>query len=144
MIFFSILIAIRVYKPTIALLSREDGGRIVLECQLNDYFPDKLTVQWLEGDKSVKGQIDKKFQNTDKGEKNYTYISQLIISASYEDKKYTCKATHNSEVFKKEYIYNTCMGKLSIIKKIMNNFQDLMSGSLKCLKVYLLYEHQYM
>ncbi|RXN05504.1 membrane-bound immunoglobulin [Labeo rohita] len=98
--------AIRVNKPTLALLSRKDGDRIVLECQLNEYFPDKLTVQWLEGDKSVKGQIDKKFQNTDKGEKNYTYISQLPISAPYEDKKYTCKATFNSEELKKEY--KTC------------------------------------
>ncbi|RXN15293.1 membrane-bound immunoglobulin [Labeo rohita] len=98
--------AIRVNKPTLALLSRKDGDRIVLECQLNDYFPDKLNVQWLEGDKSVKGQIDKKFQNTDKGEKNYTYISQLPISAPYEDKKYTCKATFNSEEIKKEY--NMC------------------------------------
>ncbi|RXN08547.1 immunoglobulin delta heavy [Labeo rohita] len=96
----------RVNKPTIALLSRKDGDRIVLECQLNDYFPDKLTVQWLEGDRSARGQIDKKFQNTDKGEKNYTYISQLPISAPYEDKKYTCKATFNSEEIKKEY--NMC------------------------------------
>ncbi|XP_050958318.1 uncharacterized protein ighd isoform X1 [Labeo rohita] len=100
------IFAIRVNKPTLALLSRKDGDRIVLECQLNEYFPDKLTVQWLEGDKSVKGQIDKKFQNTDKGEKNYTYISQLPISAPYEDKKYTCKATFNSEEIKKEY--KTC------------------------------------
>ncbi|XP_050958343.1 uncharacterized protein ighd isoform X8 [Labeo rohita] len=96
----------RVNKPTIALLSRKDGDRTVLECQLNDYFPDKLTVQWLEGDRSASGQIDKKFQNTDKGEKTYTYISQLPISAPYEDKKYTCKATFNSEEFKKEY--KTC------------------------------------
>uniref|UniRef100_A0A672SZ48 Uncharacterized LOC107583070 n=1 Tax=Sinocyclocheilus grahami TaxID=75366 RepID=A0A672SZ48_SINGR len=85
-------------KPTIALLSREDGDRIVLECQLNDYFPDKLTVQWLEGINSVKGQIDKKLQNTDKGEKKYTY--------------------------------------LSIMKKIMDNFQNLMSGSLKSNFIY--------
>lgn len=110
MISISILIAIRVYKPTITLLSRDDGDRILLECQLNGYFPDKLTVQWLEGDNSVKGQIDQKFQNTDKGEKKYTYISQLFISAPYEYKKYTCKATHNSEEFKKEY--NRCIGKL--------------------------------
>ncbi|RXN08567.1 membrane-bound immunoglobulin [Labeo rohita] len=99
-------LTIRVNKPTLALLSRKDGDRIVLECQLNDYFPDKLNVQWLEGDKSVKGQIDKKFQNTDKGEKTYTYLSQLPISAPYEDKNYTCKATFNSEEFKKEY--ETC------------------------------------
>uniref|UniRef100_A0A8C1I4Z0 Ig-like domain-containing protein n=1 Tax=Cyprinus carpio carpio TaxID=630221 RepID=A0A8C1I4Z0_CYPCA len=72
-------------------MSREDGDRIVLECQLNDYFPEKLTVQWLEGDKPVNAQINKKFQNTDKGEKKYTYISQLSISAPYEGKKYTCK-----------------------------------------------------
>ncbi len=126
MIFVSILIAIRVYKPTIALLSREDDGKIMLECQLKDYFPEKLTVQWLEGDKSVKGQIDKKFQNTDKGEKNYTYISQLFISAPYEAKKYTCKATHKTEDFKKEY--NTCMGKLSILKKTMKKFRNLIFG----------------
>ncbi|XP_073688640.1 uncharacterized protein ighd [Garra rufa] len=42
-------------------------------------------------------------KNTDKGEKNYTYISQRSISASYEDKKYTCKATFNFEEFKEEY-----------------------------------------
>uniref|UniRef100_A0A8C1HM42 Ig-like domain-containing protein n=1 Tax=Cyprinus carpio carpio TaxID=630221 RepID=A0A8C1HM42_CYPCA len=94
---------IRVYKPNITLLSREDGDRIVLECQLNDYFPDKLSVQWLDGEKSVRGQIAKKFQNADKGETKYTYISQLSIRATYEYKKYTCKATHNSEVFMTEY-----------------------------------------
>lgn len=133
MIFVSILIAIRVYKPNITLLSREDGDRIVLECQLNDYFPDNLSVQWLDGEKSVGGQIAKKFQNADKGETKYTYISQLSIRATYEYKKYTCKATHNSEVFMTEY--DMCTGKLSIMKKIMNNFQNLISGSLKCLKV---------
>ncbi|XP_016344603.1 uncharacterized protein LOC107690708 [Sinocyclocheilus anshuiensis] len=122
--------AIRVYKPTIALLSREDGDRIVLECQLNDYFPDKLTVQWLEGINSVKGQIDKKLQNTDKGEKKYTYVSRLSISAPYEDKKYTCKATHNSEEFKKEY--NTCMEK-SLFKPSVqvkkSHLRDIIQGS---------------
>ncbi|XP_052407819.1 uncharacterized protein ighd isoform X1 [Carassius gibelio] len=88
-------------------MSRKEGDRIVLECQLRDYFPEKITVNWFEGDNHVKGQIDKKFQNTDKGEKKYTFISQLSISAQYEGKNYSCKATHNSEEFKKEY--NMCM-----------------------------------
>ncbi|RXN02960.1 membrane-bound immunoglobulin [Labeo rohita] len=123
--------AIRVNKPTLALLSRKDGDRIVLECQLNEYFPDKLTVQWLEGDKSVKGQIDKKFQNTDKGEKNYTYISQLPISAPYEDKKYTCKATFNSEELKKEY--KTCEGDATIELSVVPSVGQSSSDSQKLL-----------
>ncbi len=37
-------------------------ARLMLECQLKDYFPDKLTVQWLEGDKSVEGHYNKSFR----------------------------------------------------------------------------------
>uniref|UniRef100_A0A8C2DIA5 Ig-like domain-containing protein n=1 Tax=Cyprinus carpio TaxID=7962 RepID=A0A8C2DIA5_CYPCA len=73
--------SIRVYKPNITLLSREDGDRIVLECQLNDYFPDNLSVQWLDGEKSVGGQIAKKFQNADKGETNGDQEAFREISA---------------------------------------------------------------
>ncbi|XP_077069084.1 uncharacterized protein LOC143721971 [Siphateles boraxobius] len=99
----------RVTAPTIDLLSREEGDSIMLQCQLKDYYPDKLTVQWLSGDQLVSAAKNKTLQTTDKVEKTFTYISQISIRAQYEDKNYTCKASHNSEEFKQEY--NMCMAK---------------------------------
>ncbi|XP_067283412.1 uncharacterized protein ighd [Pseudorasbora parva] len=99
----------RVTPPTIALLSREDGNNIVLQCQLKDYYPEQLTVQWFRGDQRVNAADKTILQTTDKVNNNFTYISQISISAQYEDKPYTCKATHNTFEFKKEY--NMCMEK---------------------------------
>lgn len=106
---FFVSIVKRVTSPTIALLSREEGDSIMLQCQLKDYYPDNITVQWLSGDQPVSASENKMLQTTDKGEKNFTYISQISIGAQYEDKKHTCKASHNSEVFMVEY--DMCMGK---------------------------------
>ncbi|XP_056111087.1 uncharacterized protein ighd [Rhinichthys klamathensis goyatoka] len=99
----------RVTAPTIALLSKEEGDSIVLQCQLKDYYPDKLTVQWLSGDQLVSAAKNKMLQTTDKVEKTFTYISQISIDAKYEDKNYTCKASHNSKEFKREY--SMCLAK---------------------------------
>ncbi|XP_056308722.1 uncharacterized protein ighd [Danio aesculapii] len=104
-LFYSIVI--RVTKPSMALLSREDGDRIVLECQLNDYYPKELSVQWLRDGQPVRATI-RMLQNREV-EKTFTYISQLNISSSYDYKNYTCNATHNSEVYQQEY--NRCTAK---------------------------------
>ncbi|XDV13006.1 hypothetical protein PO909_001526, partial [Leuciscus waleckii] len=97
----------RVTPPTIALLSKEEGDSIVLQCQLKDYYPNNITVQWLRGDQPVRASENKTLQTTD--EKTFTYISQISIGAQYEDKNYTCKASHNSTDFKLKY--DMCMAK---------------------------------
>jgi len=43
-------------------------------------------------------------------EKTFSYISQISIDAKYENKTYTCKATHYSTEFRLEY--NMCTGKM--------------------------------
>lgn len=90
-----------------ALLSREDGDGIVLECQLNDYYPEKLDVQWLHNGQHITA--TKRTLENKEVEKTFTYISQLSISSSLQYKNYTCKATHNSEVYQE--VYNRCRGK---------------------------------
>jgi len=82
----------------------------VLQCQLKDYYPDKLTVQWLSGNQLVSAAKNKTLQTTAEVEKTFSYISQISIDAKYENKTYTCKATHNSTEFKLEY--NMCRGKM--------------------------------
>lgn len=90
------------------MLSKEEGDNIVLECQLKDYYPDKLSVQWLSGIEVLRDNNNKKLQTTGGGQKNFTYISQISISAQYEDKDYTCEATHNSKVFEGKYSMCEC------------------------------------
>ncbi|KAK9977788.1 hypothetical protein ABG768_019585 [Culter alburnus] len=86
-----------------ALLSKEEGDGIVLECQLKDYYPNKVTVQWFSDNQPLTAKNNKELQNTDKAEKSFTYISQISIGTQYEDKRYTCKATHETKEIKEEY-----------------------------------------
>ncbi|ROI15096.1 Ig heavy chain C region, membrane-bound form, partial [Anabarilius grahami] len=103
---FFVLIVKRVLVPTMALLSKEEGGGIVLECQLKDYYPEKVTVQWLRDDQPLTDNNNKVLQNTGKADKSFTYISQISIGTQYEDKRYTCKATHETKEINEEY--NLC------------------------------------
>lgn len=113
----SISTAVRVTKPNITLLSRADGYKILLECQVNNYYPDKLTVDWLKDEQPISTPLqDKKLQNADGKEKTFTRISQLAFSARDQGMQYTCKATHNSEIITQSY--NVCTGKLSSVKTI--------------------------
>ncbi|TRY66758.1 hypothetical protein DNTS_028795 [Danionella cerebrum] len=89
-------------------MSREEDDGIVLQCQLNDYYPNKLTVQWLLGDQPVEAK-NKTLQNTNTGEKTFTHISQLSVSSEYTDQLYTCKASHESEEYKEDF--NMCAAK---------------------------------
>ncbi|KAK9977785.1 hypothetical protein ABG768_019582 [Culter alburnus] len=86
-----------------ALLSKEEGDGIVLECQLKNYYPNKVTVQWFSDNQPLTAKNNKELQNTDKAEKSFTYISQISIGTQYEDKRYTCKATHETKEIKEEY-----------------------------------------
>lgn len=106
----SILTAKRVTKPRISLLSRANGDETLLECQVNDYYPDKLTVQWLRNEQIISTSLpDKKLQNADRKEKTFSLISQLAVGPQDQGTLYACKATHNSEEITE--IYNVCKGK---------------------------------
>ncbi|XP_051572243.1 uncharacterized protein ighd, partial [Myxocyprinus asiaticus] len=103
--FICILIEKCITKPTITLLSREDGDKILLECKLKDYYPDKLTVQWFRDEQLVKPPLsNEKFQSTEKEDKTFTLISQLTIEAQSQIRQYTCEATFNSvEILRQTY-----------------------------------------
>lgn len=100
--------------PTMALLSKEEGDGIVLECQLKDYYPNKVTVQWFSDNRLLTTTKNTVLQNTGDGLKSFTYISQIYIDTLYEDKQYTCEATHNSKHINQKY--NSCKCKLKIMK----------------------------
>ncbi|XP_057200921.1 uncharacterized protein ighd isoform X2 [Triplophysa rosa] len=118
----------RVTKPSITLLSRADGDKILIECQVNNYYPDKLTVQWLRNDQPISTSLpNKKLQNGDGKEKTFTLISQLAISVRDQGTLYTCKATHNSEEITQNYNVCTDLAKPSIhLKK--PHLRDIMKG----------------
>ncbi|XP_051994407.1 uncharacterized protein LOC127652326 [Xyrauchen texanus] len=105
-LFYSIVKRISV--PTIALLSREDGDKILLVCKLKGYYPDKLIVRWFRDKELVEPTLsNEKFQSTEKEARTFTLISQLTIEAQCQITQYTCEATFNSEKILNQ-TYNVC------------------------------------
>ncbi|XP_076838447.1 uncharacterized protein LOC143483817 isoform X2 [Brachyhypopomus gauderio] len=89
-----------VHKPNVYLLSKEDGNQVQLFCTVEDFYPDKLTVQWFEGESVTlqKTPNVKKFKSDKSKNMTYTQISRIDIEAKEWNKgtEYGCKATHNS------------------------------------------------
>uniref|UniRef100_A0A673XSW1 Ig-like domain-containing protein n=1 Tax=Salmo trutta TaxID=8032 RepID=A0A673XSW1_SALTR len=102
----------RVIPPNITLYplweELEGGSKVGLLCILSEFYPDKLSVEWLLDDKTVTtSPVQRKLQSVEGEEKTFSLSSQLELDQSQwtQGSEVTCKAIHNEHITK-------CRGRL--------------------------------
>ncbi|XP_045575994.1 uncharacterized protein isoform X4 [Salmo salar] len=93
----------RVIPPNITLYplweELEGGSKVGLLCILSEFYPDKLSVEWLLDDKTVTTYpVQRKLQSVEGEEKTFSLNSQLELDQSQwtQGSEVTCKAIHNA------------------------------------------------
>lgn len=100
---FHFVLVQRVIPPNITLYplweELEGGSKVGLLCILSEFYPDKLSVEWLLDDKTVTTYpVQRKLQSVEGEEKTFSLNSQLELDQSQwtQGSEVTCKAIHNA------------------------------------------------